>query len=283
MPKYNISIAFICLWGLLLFSCAKTDQNSKVYAITRLNSPDTSYLIGSIHYIPENLFNARDAEKFQRYFDHSEFFVMEADIDSSMQFFERFKMEFKIKNCKEILENQELVFITSFLKDSLNFSDEEIENFLNSDPITAGNTLESRYVGKKYFYFDQYLRAYAKHKMLKIRYLDSPDRYYNYMCKYFLLSSQQIYFRNDSLKTLYFNELNTLFNGFVRDIPIDETSYSLLSMNDLIKQRNSEWMKKIPSILEEGNCIIVVGKGHVPDLLSKLSETEFQISALSIN
>jgi hypothetical protein len=281
MPcKSNIGIVLYCFAFFLFISCPPKTGDSKVYAVTRPNSPDTSYLIGSIHYIPEDLFDNTDAKIFLKYFNRCNYFIMEADIDSSKQLFEEFKVEFQIKSNREILSNTELEYVTGFLKDSLKFESPDIEKFLDTDPITAGGVLERKYVGKKFFYMDQFMRAYARHRQMKIMYLDPPDRYYYYLCQYNLLSYKDPYFKNDSLKRQYFEELYILFNDYVNNRAVDENRFSILSIQELIEKRNSEWIKIIPDLLTDKKCILLVGKGHITDLRQRLSENGFKVVPL---
>ncbi len=265
---------FILLLGSS--SCSREKSSTGLlYEIRKHGSSKKSYLAGEIHFIPKTLFNMTDAALYSGYIDRCKLLVMEANFDSSAHFFAKFKKEYHIKSNRHVLNEQELNYLRSFLKDTLNQNDEIIEKILDVDPITTGNNMTKMYLKDPIFYMDTYLRNYARENNKKIEYLDSPERYYYYVCQYNLLSYENPWFRNDSLKNKYFQELNLLFEEYGTNNVINYNTIDLTSKEYLINQRNREWIAKIEDIINKEDCVILVGKGHLEGLIRLLKAKDY--------
>jgi uncharacterized protein YbaP (TraB family) len=272
---FLISVIFI--FG----SCIKKETGQQlVFEITSKTSNKPSYIIGGIHYIPETLFNQKDAVFFQQFLDKCNSFVMEANIDTFKQIFNKFKSENGIRSNREILNKDEFDYFTHFLEDTLKFEKSQIEKIVNSDPLSVESILEKKYIKLKYFYLDDYLKSYARFRDKKIDYLDPPNRYYYYMCQYYLISYKNPWFKNDSLKNIHFRELNDIWKEYIGIKPADHRQITNVSIKRLIEQRNHEWIEKIPALIDEESCVILVGNGHIENLIQLLTEKDYHVKPI---
>lgn len=274
--------SFLILYLFILAiaaSCSRMkDVSGLVYSINKPGDSKKTYIIGSMHYIPQKLFNKDDARAFYRYIDESRIFILEAEFDSYKELQRRFWKEYGLERNRDIMSDEELIYFKSFLRDSLNQSADTIEKILNSDPILTFRNLTFMYLNEPMFYMDPYLRSYAKSKNKEILYLDSPERYYYYISQYNLLSDKHPWFKNDSLKNVYFNELNLLFKEYTNGDFLHHNKYKMTSSLELINQRNSEWIPKIKKYIDNGYCTILVGKGHLDGILKLLIESGYEVT-----
>jgi uncharacterized protein len=250
---------------IIFYSTFLSAQNTILWKVTNAKSQKVSYLLGTYHILGNTFVDSFPVikEKLQA----SDVLITETELNRA-KVAAYYNAAPSTTNLSEILSEEDVNFIKDIFKrrkvDIFKLSPGVLYMTLsgNYPKFKCGNQIDT-------LAFDEYLQNMAKAENKKL-----------------------IYFENDSLQLVTINQMTKDFtwNNFKKVIPAllekykkdggDEKECSFmkeyLSFNldytfknkcsdygAQVESRNSNWMQKIPALLENNNCFIAVGLFHL--------------------
>lgn len=266
------------------------------YSVTGNGIRDTSWLFGTYHLINGSYLNETPA--VLRAFDRSEHLVVEIITDSS---------ELESANAKAVLQNKQLSsLLGKGFADTLdaelkaNFG-QGIEQFQAVKPMSLMLTLslinlirDNQAILKKYTGtpLDASFVARSRLTAKKVTALETigqqMDLLFNHlsdeeqaaMLKQFLRNKDQNARLGNELLMIYFeNDITKIYGVY------EESIKAMDDMNFLVKERNDQWMEKLPALFRQQPTFVAVGALHLagPDgLVAQLRKMGYSVTAQNL-
>ena len=272
---------------IIFHSTLLSAQNTILWKVTNVKSENVSYLLGTYHILGNTFVDSYPIIKEK--LENSDVLITETELNKE-KLAAYFNEPPSTNKLSEILSKDDI----NFIKDIFKGRDLDI---FKLPPGILYQTLVGNYAKFKCgnpidtSVFDRYLQQLGKSENKKL-----------------------IYLENDSLQLVLLNQItkNFTWKNFKKLIPSllekykkdsnDEKECSFmkeyLSFNldysfkkecsDYgleVQKRNSNWMKKIPSLLENNNCFIAVGLGHLFNkcgIIKQLRELGYKVEPVNM-
>lgn len=286
--KQTLKIAslFILFSFLNKFSIAQTKSNTATnfYAVTGNGLKDTSWIFGTYHLINNSYLN--EIPLVKKAHTKSKAVVVEIEIDSAKMMQASTAGLMLDKKLTDLLEKPFTDSLDAELKSTLQVG---IQPLNQLKPMNIMITLsivylmkDNKELMKKYtgLPLDQYFANEGKLKGKKVIALETIEEQMNLLFNsplekqieqlhYFLRNKKEgIEAGNELIKTWFTHDLNKMFE--ISQKALDTFG----SEQELLKNRNDNWMKKLPSIIQNQSTFIAVGALHLagPDGIVNLLE-----------
>ncbi|MBS4043766.1 MAG: TraB/GumN family protein [Chitinophagaceae bacterium] len=286
--KQTLKIAglFILFSFLNKFSIAQTKSNTPTnfYAVTGNGLKDTSWIFGTYHLINDSYLN--EIPLVKKAHTKSKAVVVEIEMDSAKMMQASTAGFMFDKKLTDFLDKPFTDSLDAELKSTLQVG---IEPLNQLKPMNIMITLSFVYLMKnneelikKYTGspLDQYFANEGKLKGKKVIALETIEEQMNLLfnapiekqieqLQYFLRNKKEgIESGNELIKTWFTHDLNKMFE--ISQKALDTFG----SEKELLKNRNDNWMKKLPTIIQNQSTFIAVGALHLagPDGIVNLLE-----------
>jgi uncharacterized protein len=275
--KQTLKIAslFILFSFLNKFSIAQTKSNTPTnfYAVTGNGLKDTSWIFGTYHLVNNSYLNEIPVVK--KAHTKSKAVVVEIEMDSAKMMQAATVGIMFDKKLTDLLEKPFTDSLDAELKATLQVG---IEALNQLKPMNIMVTLSMVYLMKdnkelmkKYtgLPLDQFFATEGKLKGKRVIALETIEEQMNLLfnspmekqieqLKYFIRNKEEgIASGNDLLKTWFTHDLNKMYQ--ISQKALDNFG----SEEELLKNRNNNWIKKLPTIIQNQSSFIAVGALHL--------------------
>lgn len=276
------------LLGLLIISCSSRNsagpRTEKVllYEISGNNLADTSYIFGTLHFVPKEDFYI--PEIIHNKLVSSDALVIETNIDIPI------KQQIAIaersilpgsKTLKDYVTSEVYNETLMYMIDSLNFSETRAEKYMHLKPLYLMGPLLIGYYGRVESYEKEFVKTAEKNK-LELLYLEPVEFQLD------LLDSISI---EDQVKgfTIYgmLDNYEAMLQVYLEQ-DLDKLEAYITSTNDyreyeevIINIRNRNWVPTFGNMMSDQSIFIAVGAGHLygdTGLLNLLMEQGYTIN-----
>ncbi|MCK4920299.1 MAG: TraB/GumN family protein [Bacteroidales bacterium] len=286
-----LMLIFVISFSNIQFGNSQTEGPKTVFwEISGNGLEQSSYLFGTIHIIPKSDFEAfkiadnklKDCEQI----------VFEMAIDVPL----KQKIEWAKKlvlpegqSIKGFVSAEEYSRLSSYALDSLEIKEFMFNKYLRLKPFAFYSALIPHVIGKKIEGYEMHFGKIAKRKKIPVAELESfeiqlaifdsiPN---DKQMEMFFSEDLDLHKEMDDLLDIYkrqdIYEMASLMNE-------EESEYNSFE-NELLIQRNKNWVIKLDDLMREKSSFIAVGAGHLAGeygLIRLLREMGFKLEAISI-
>lgn len=283
------------LWlvaGINISASAQTDT-SLLYEISGNGIEKPSYLFGTFHLLKSEYI--QEKQRIQKKFDEADIVVVETLIDSSQIMQVAMMGMMPGKSLKEMLDEKAYNMINEELKASMSVDLSLLDQF---KPAYISTMLTQVYANREYTWLEKYqgeiMDVYFAHegkaRQKKVVPLETMKEQASILFNGTSLEDQA-----DQLEEMVLQKEETFsLLQKMGDDYMNENLPGLLELGEkyedefndltaLVDDRNANWMKTIPSLLEEGNAFIAVGALHLPGdqgLIQLLIQKGYTVTAV---
>ncbi len=288
MKKLSLLIISI----FIVFSIkAQTNATEKslLWEISGNGLENPSYIFGTIHLIPEDDYFFTDLMKAK--FSDCKTLVLEVDINMSLK--EQIALAKKIllpngKTIEDYMSVEQYKKYSDYILDSLKIKKSKYKQMNKIKPIFGSSIILSELLGKIKSY-EQELNKIAKKNNMNIVGLETADYQIDILDKISIekqvemITDEDMYSKQplkeyykiiDTYKKQDLEMINKLFK--------EEKSMQEFE-NELLYDRNQNWIKIIEKLSKENPIFVAVGSAHLPGkkgVLNLLKEKGFNVRAV---
>jgi uncharacterized protein YbaP (TraB family) len=279
---------FIALFFIFVITItanmAQKPGNSLLWKVSGNGLEKSSYLYGTFHLLCPDQLNISD--KVSHALDESGQVVMELDFDdpSVMQTLQQKMMYRNGTTAKDYLDEKEYKIVSDFFRDSMKMPFERLQAI---KPFFLSSMSMIHFLGCQPAGFEKVLTSKAKKKNMEVKGLETPEEQLSFIenipmekQKTMLVENIKNYKESkkmfDKMVNHYLNEelegINEIIDQYM------SKDYAQMQQNLLI-QRNKNWIPEIKEMMQAKASLIAVGAGHLPgkegliDLLRKAGYT----------
>lgn len=266
-------------------------ENSVLWKISGNSLEQDSYLFGTIHMIPKKDFFF--TPKMKEVFDVCEILALEIDINISLK--KQFELAQKAllpngKRLSDFMENSEYLRLRSYVLDTLGIKKSKWNQIERLKPIFSTSILINELIKKSKAYEKEFNKRANKRGLLVVG-LETADFQIETLNK--LTIEDQI---NMISSDEFFGDPLTEFNELVQMYKAQDL-LSMLEMfyedesmkeieDELLIQRNKNWIPVISNYISKKPVFIAVGAMHLPGeygLLNLLKQNGYSLTPLNIH
>lgn len=264
--------------------------NTVFWEISGNGLEQSSYIFGTIHIMPKSEF-----ESFKIADDiliNCEQIVFEMSIDVPLKQKIEWAKEFLLpagQTIKDLMSEEDYLRMYSYSIDSLKIKESRFNTYIKFKPLGFYSALIPHVIGKKIEGYDMYFAKIAKKKKIPVAELESFKIQMAIFDSIPLDEQMEMFFADDlnlheemaGLLAIYKSqdiyEMVSLMNA-------DESEYKNFE-NDLLTQRNKNWVIKLDVLMREKSSFIAVGAGHLAGefgLIQLLREMGFRVEGICL-
>ena len=249
-----------------------------------------SYLFGTIHIIPKAEF-----EKFSKadiILEDCDQLVLEMAID--VPFTQQFEWAKQLilpggESLQNYMIEEDFIRLKSYAIDSLQIKESSFKNYLRLKPFAFYSALIPHVLGRKIDSYELHFSRISKKNLIPVAELESFEIQLAIFDSISNEEQLEMFFSEDldlkkemaALLIIYKNqdiyEMASLMNE-------DENEYANFE-NELITQRNKNWVIKLDSLMNEKSSFIAVGAGHLAGengLIKLLRESGYSVDGICL-
>lgn len=265
----KFAVLFCMFFSTFIFS-----QHTYLWKVISKNGKYTSYLYGTMHLMGESFYNKYP--NLGKAVMSSDMIVTETEM--LLKDTEGFNNIKESDEIDEILTKDELNLVSEIFKD-------DPVNFRKFSPSQMAGRLQLKFLSKNCIYLnpkdqyflDEYIQKIGKDNKKEMYYLETNDEQYNFSAKAASKSKpaeaktwKSSKFGIKSILKQYNktkNSCSALLEEYgamnVFDYQLAKPCENLSDYEMIIrKERNDNWMKILPDLIEEKNLFVGVGLGH---------------------
>ncbi len=264
-------ILFTSIFLLIVSAQAQeidTTKNSLLWEISGNGLKQPSYIFGTIHIIPEKDFFFTDLMKEK--FEFCKQLVLEIDINLSLT--EKINTAKQMflpdgKSLSDYMTNDEFSIFKTYLLDSLGVKEKTFKRMQKIKPMFSSALILNDLIGKSKTYEEEFNKLAAKNNM-KVSGLESLQFQIDLINKISIEEQIKMLTEDSSNKNPLdsYNKMLKLYKNQNLDslkILIDEDESMANISEDLLKNRNTDWIPKIEKLINNSSVFIAVGAGHL--------------------
>jgi hypothetical protein len=268
-----------------------TNNNSLLWQVSGngLNKP--SYLFGTIHIISQDdyFLGKNVVRKIQK----SDELIMEIDLDKmDVLFLAKLSVLPDGKSIKDFMHDSDYTILQSFMEDSIGIKKFTFENAYGKlKPFFLEQLIFIKYLGQETESYEQNFKKLAEDKNIPMSGLETYEEQLKFIDDIPLedqLTSIVSTIKNYSAETQKLSQL-------VKDYKAQNLTALTASFEadedqtlktKLVDKRNSNWIPKLKSIMQDKSCFVAVGAGHLGGengLINLLKKQGYSVEPISIN
>jgi uncharacterized protein YbaP (TraB family) len=266
-------------------------ENSVLWKISGKGLEHDSYLFGTIHLIPEDSYFF--TENMRNSFNECDVLALEIDINMSV--FEQLKLAKKSflpdnTTLKDYMDKEDYNFLSQFILDSLEMSNLEWQSMNKMKPIFSSILILNKFIEKPVTY-EQELNEMAKKNKMTVIGLETANYQLDVLNKIPIEEQVEMLKPENidmnpldeflELVDIYKSqEINSMLEMFYED-------ESMLKFEDeLLIQRNKNWIPIIEKHILKKSLFIAVGAMHLPGeygLINLLKQNGYSLTPVNIH
>lgn len=284
-----VSAIIVCLFTYSKIPTATTaNSGTLLWQVTSHNQDAPSYLYGTIHLMPEkDFFLGEDAIKC---LEASKSLTLEVDLDIPIK--EQIKMAQRMmlpqnKSLKDYMSGEDYKLLHSYLMDSIGIKEGKIERYAKLKPFNLLGIVCLEYYDNIKMYEKEFTTI-AKKNDISINELEDIETQLSIIEDSGLdmetPSGKDIYVINEyeKLKNIYMKKDLDALTQFLSNEFEKEPNVKL--EEQLISDRNKNWIPKLDSIMLSEATFIAVGAGHLggeKGLINLLREEGYTVTSVN--
>jgi len=250
----------------------------------------SSYIFGTINIMPKS-----DFESFKIADDillNCEQIVFEMSLDVPLKQKIEWAKEFLLpagQTIKDLMSEEDYLHLYSYSIDSLKIKESRFNTYIKFKPLGFYSALIPHVIGKKIEGYDMYFAKIAKKKKIPVAELESFRIQMAIFDSIPLDEQMDMFFADDLNLHKEMAELLAMYKSqdiyeMVSLMDDEESEYKNFE-NDLLTQRNKNWVIKLDDLMREKSSFIAVGAGHLGGefgLIQLLREMGFQVEGICL-
>ena len=253
-----------------------------------------SYLFGTIHIMPKSEFDK--FSKADNILKESEQLVLEMAIDVPLKKQIEWAKQLVLptgESISDFMDEEEFVKLKSYAIDSLEVKEIMFKNYLRLKPFAFYSALIPHVIGRRIEGYEMHFSKISKKKKIPVAELESFeiqlaifDSISNEdQLKMFFSGELDLHTEMAELLDIYKRQdIYEMASLMAEEEAAEEIEYASME-NELITQRNKNWVIKLDSLMSEKSSFIAVGAGHLAGehgLIKLLRESGYSVEAICL-
>ncbi|MCF8381473.1 MAG: TraB/GumN family protein [Bacteroidales bacterium] len=250
----------------------------------------SSYLFGTIHIMPKSDFEAfKTADNILVNCDQ---IVFEMSLDVPLKQKIEWAKEFILpagQSIKDFMPEEDYLRLRSYSIDSLNIKESRFDKYIRFKPLAFYSALIPHVIGKKIEGYEMHFTKIAKKKGLPVAELESFEIQMAIFDSIPNTKQMEMFFSGDLNLHKEMADLLELYKSqdiyeMVSLMDEEESEYKAFE-NELLTQRNKNWVLKLDDLMREKSSFIAVGAGHLAGdsgLILLLREMGYEVEGICL-